>query len=87
MGQIDSRMVNYAPLGIHLEPINRVNAVSDNTILINCTIWPKERTFVVPNKLFASYELIKNTEGVIMMYNTGMRELKTKENWKSQESD
>ena len=32
-----------APLGIHFEPIN-VNAVSDNIIIINCAIWPKERT-------------------------------------------
>ena len=32
------------PLGIHLEPINRINAVSDNVIIINCAIWPKERT-------------------------------------------
>ena len=62
----------YAPLGIHLEPINGVNAVSDNIVIINCTTGPKEN-FVVPNKkFFASYELIKNTEGVIM------RELKTK---------
>ena len=29
-----------APLGMHLE---QVNAVSDNIIIINCTIWPKER--------------------------------------------
>ena len=34
-----------APLGIHLEPIKqRVNAVSNNIIIINCAIWPKERT-------------------------------------------
>ena len=32
------------PLGRHHEPIDRVNAVSDNIIVINCTIWPKERT-------------------------------------------
>ena len=32
------------PLGIHLESINRINAVSDNVIIINCAIWPKERT-------------------------------------------
>ena len=30
-----------APLGIHHEPIN---VVSDNIIIINCAIWPKERT-------------------------------------------
>ena len=30
-----------APLGMHLE---QVNAASDNIIIINCTIWPKERT-------------------------------------------
>ena len=34
-----------APLAIHFEPINKeLNAVSDNIIIINCTIWPKERT-------------------------------------------
>ena len=33
-----------APLGIHFEPINKVNVVSDNIIIINCAIWPKERT-------------------------------------------
>ena len=34
------------PLRIHLEQINRVNAVSDNNIIIiiNCAIWPKKRT-------------------------------------------
>ena len=32
------------PLVRHFEPINRVNAVSDNIISINCAIWPKERT-------------------------------------------
>ena len=26
------------PLGIHLEPTNRVDAVSDNIIIINCDI-------------------------------------------------
>ena len=30
-----------APLRIHLELINRVNAVSDNIIIINCTTGPK----------------------------------------------
>ena len=38
------------PLRIHLEPINkRVNAVSDNIIIINCAIWPKEN-YAVPNR-------------------------------------
>ena len=50
----------------HLEPINRVNAVSDNIIIINCTIWPKERTVLCQIKSLwtngAPYELIKNTD-------------------------
>ena len=34
-----------APLGIHLQSINqRVNAVSDNVIIINCIICSKKRT-------------------------------------------
>ena len=45
MGQLGSTMVQQwfvcVPLGIHFEP---VNAVSDNIIIINCAIWPKERT-------------------------------------------
>ena len=33
-----------APLGIHLEPINRVNGVSDNIIVINCAV-PNKKLF------------------------------------------
>ena len=34
----------YVPMGIHLEPFNKVNVVSDNIIIINCTIWAQKRT-------------------------------------------
>ena len=34
-----------APLGIHLEPINKkLMLLVDNIIIINCTIWTKKRT-------------------------------------------
>ena len=40
------------PLGIHLEPIQRANAVGDNISIIDCTIWPKENCAVPNIKLF-----------------------------------
>ena len=44
----------FAPLGRYLEPINKtVNAISDNIIIINCAIWPKEKC-AVPNKIWAN---------------------------------
>ena len=46
-----------APLGIHFEPINKVNAVSDNIIIINCAIWPKERTVQIRSSLGQWYTI------------------------------
>ena len=43
-----------AQLGIHLDPINRVNAIVDNIIIINCAICPKEHCAVPNKKLFGS---------------------------------
>ena len=41
--KLAQQLLVCAPLGIHLEPINRVNTVSDNIIKINWIISPKER--------------------------------------------
>ena len=45
--------------------LQRVNAVNDNIIIINCAIWPKGRTVQCQIKAFwangAQYKLIKNT--------------------------
>ena len=62
MGQIGSTMVGCTPLGIHFEPINRVNAVSDNIII---AIWPKRELEEKKEALWANgtpYELIKNSD-------------------------
>ena len=54
-----------APLGIHLEPINRVNAVSENIIIINCAMAQRENCAVPNKKLFGPMvrhiSLSKNT--------------------------
>ena len=41
-----------APLGIHLESINRVNTVSDNIIIASCTLAQRENCAVPNKKLF-----------------------------------